>query len=59
MTPKEVSSNQPNEIYDTKMREILIDVKEPDLLIGLRVDVMLAIGDAATIAGLEARPSRL
>ncbi|MCC6493254.1 MAG: HlyD family secretion protein [Pirellulales bacterium] len=42
MTPKQLTSEQPNELYDTKVREVLIDVLDPSrLIVGLRVDVIL------------------
>ncbi|RIK75041.1 MAG: hypothetical protein DCC67_15815 [Planctomycetota bacterium] len=42
MTPKEFTSEEPNELYDTKVREVLIDVLDPTaLIVGLRVDVVL------------------
>jgi len=41
MSAKHVSSGSPDEMYDTKVREVLLEVENgQSLLVGLRVDVM-------------------
>jgi multidrug resistance efflux pump len=41
MKPKEVSADKPNELYDTRVREVVVRVDKGDgLLVGLRVDVL-------------------
>lgn len=41
MAPKRVSSGSPDELYDTKVREVLVTLANADkLLVGLRVDVV-------------------
>ena len=40
MSAKSIMSGSPNELYDTKVREVILDVKNGQpLLVGLRVDV--------------------
>ncbi len=40
MSAKTISSGSPDELYDTKVREVLLDVQDSQsLLVGLRVDV--------------------
>lgn len=42
MSAKSVSSGSPDELYDTKVREVLVDVDDAEqLLVGLRVDVII------------------
>ena len=42
MQRKSLTSDDPAEHFDTKVREVWIDVdKTPDFVIGLRVDVMI------------------
>jgi HlyD family secretion protein len=46
MKAKTISSERPEELYDSKIREVLLDVtaeRFSDLLVGLRVDVELAV----------------
>jgi len=45
METKTINSDRPFELYDTKVREVLVelDTKEP-LIVGLRVDVSVQIG---------------
>jgi multidrug resistance efflux pump len=46
MTRKELSSDRPNERFDTKMREVWIELEDPGpLVVGLRVDVLIEIND--------------
>jgi multidrug resistance efflux pump len=41
MAPKSIESNKPHELYDTKTRQVLLDVEPTkDLIVGLRVDVL-------------------
>jgi multidrug resistance efflux pump len=43
MEKKSLTDDRPNEIYDTKTREVLVELQNsPDLIIGLRVDVVFA-----------------
>jgi hypothetical protein len=36
-----LTDDRPNEIYDTKTREVLVELQNaPDLIVGLRVDVV-------------------
>ncbi|WP_197531547.1 HlyD family secretion protein [Posidoniimonas corsicana] len=47
MAAKQLFSGAPNEIYDTKTREVLVNVEDGEgLLIGLRVDVTLQLAGA-------------
>lgn len=42
MAPKQVFSGRPDELYDTKMREVIMQLDDsPGLIVGLRVDVMV------------------
>ena len=46
MTAKRVSTDRPDELYDSKVREVLLDVDasggEAELIVGLRVDVLFS-----------------
>jgi len=45
MTHKSLKSDRPDELYDTKVREVWIDLAEANqtgLVVGLRVDVKVA-----------------
>lgn len=47
MTTKEIITNHPTEVMDTKVREVWIDLIEPNenlLVVGLRVDVTIDLG---------------
>ena len=46
MQAKNISSGNPNELYDSKVREVLLEVEVPEgLLVGLRVDVQIFPAD--------------
>lgn len=43
MSTKHLMTGRPSELYDTKVREVLVDVDEgADLIVGLRVDVSMS-----------------
>jgi HlyD family secretion protein len=47
MVPKSIYAERPGELYDTKVREVLIELEPNDqLIIGLRVDVTVVVGTA-------------
>jgi HlyD family secretion protein len=49
MADKSVDAGRPNELYDTKVREVLLELENADqLIIGLRVDVLFAVGEETT-----------
>jgi multidrug resistance efflux pump len=58
MNPKRMATDRPNELYDSKMREVVLDLTVPPhgcaLLVGLRVDVTFTTTppiDTATAGG--------
>jgi len=50
MSAKHLFSGSANELYDTKVREVLVALEESDLLVGLRVDVVLSSEEFTTHA---------
>jgi hypothetical protein len=56
MSVKELMTGRPSELYDTKVREVLVDVENGEgLIIGLRVDINalhrgMGLGDANPIS---------
>lgn len=48
MNTKSITTDRPNELYDSKVREVVLDVAVPaddaKLLVGLRVDVLFDVG---------------
>jgi HlyD family secretion protein len=46
MEKKSWTDDRPNEIYDTKTREVVVELQNsPDLIVGLRVDVVFTAGE--------------
>ena len=55
MERKELWSDQPTERYDTKTREVWIDLDDAkDLVVGLRVDAVIELGSSAAAKGANA-----
>ena len=49
MADKSVEAGRPDELYDTKVREVLLELDNANqLIIGLRVDVLFAVGKDTT-----------
>ena len=57
MQRKRLVADRPDETFDTKVREVWIDLdpNQPPLIIGLRVNVSIAISDASINQVLEAK----
>jgi hypothetical protein len=54
MSAKHVFSGSADELYDTKVREVLVSLTDPAaLMIGLRVDVLID-ADTAQLAQIQA-----
>lgn len=48
MCSKELFTGEPNELYDTKTREVMVDVEDGEgLIVGLRTDVWIELNSAA------------
>jgi multidrug resistance efflux pump len=59
MSAKSITSGSPDEMFDTKVREVLLEIQDGEsLLVGLRVDVVfdIAAGDASVGNDGESRP---
>jgi HlyD family secretion protein len=63
MQTKTMTTGQPDELYDTKLREVVLTLREANpLIVGLRVDVLVEVADATSPAeqiANQAAPERL
>jgi multidrug resistance efflux pump len=49
MQPKTMTTGQPDELYDTKLREVVLTLREANpLIVGLRVDVLVDVATPTT-----------